>query len=178
LLLRPASEGRKRWLARAWNAGFARLTGAYDGMVQRIVRHAALAVVVLLVLSGVSYLLLRAVPSGFAPTEDQGYFLVNVQLPDAASLERSDAVVRQIEQILLDTPGVEAVVAIGGRSFITGVNGPNVASLFPRLAPWHDRKSRELQADALLGRLRARLAGIQEAFVLVFPPPPSRGSSA
>jgi len=178
LLLRPASEGRKRWLARAWNAGFARLTGAYDGMVQRIVRHAALAVVVLLVLSGVSYLLLRAVPSGFAPTEDQGYFLVNVQLPDAASLERSDAVVRQIEQILLDTPGVEAVVAIGGRSFITGVNGPNVASLFPRLAPWHDRKSRELQADALLGRLRARLAGIQEAFVLVFPPPPIRGISS
>ena len=178
LLLRPAGEGRKRWLARAWNAGFARVTAGYDRLVQKVVRRAALAVVVLLVLSGASYLLLRAVPSGFAPTEDQGYFLVNVQLPDAASLERTDAVVRQIEQILLETPGVEAVVAIGGRSFITGVNGPNVASLFPRLSAWHHRKSRDLKADAILGRLRGRLAGIQEAFVLVFPPPPIRGISS
>ncbi len=178
LLLRPASARRQRWLTRAWNAAFARVTSGYDLLVQRILRRAALAVVALLVLSGVSYALLRAVPSGFAPTEDQGYLLVNVQLPDAASLERTDAVVRQIEQILRETPGVETVVAIGGRSFITGVNGPNVASLFPRLAPWHHRKSPELQADAILGRLRARLSGIQEAFVLVFPPPPIRGISS
>src|SRR5687767_8553211 len=178
LLLRPAREGRRRWLARLWNAGFARLTGGYDRSVQRIVRHAALGVLLLVVLSGAAYLLLRTVPSGFAPTEDQGYFLVNVQLPDAASLERTDAVVRQIEQIVLETPGVEAVVAIGGRSFITGVNGPNVASLFPRLAAWDHRKTRELQASAIIDRLRGRLAGIQEAFVLVFPPPPIRGISS
>jgi len=175
LLLRPVGAGRQRWLARAWNAGFARVTGGYDIAVQRIVRRAALAVAMLLVLSGAAWGLLRAVPSGFAPTEDQGYFLVNVQLPDAASLERTDAVVRQIEQIVLDTPGVETVVAIGGRSFITGVNGPNVASLFPRLAPWDRRRAPELQAAAILQRLRGRLAGIQEAFVLVFPPPPIRG---
>ena len=123
-------------------------------------------------------MLLRTVPTGFAPTEDQGYLLVNVQLPDAASLERTDAVVRQIEQIVLETPGVETVVAIGGRSFISGVNGPNVASLFPRLAPWSERKTPELQADAILARLRARLGGIQEAVVVVFPPPPIRGISS
>ena len=178
LLLRPADRRRDRWLTRMWNAAFARLTAGYDRTVQHIVRRAALAVVVLLVLSGVSYLLVRTVPTGFAPTEDQGYLLVNVQLPDAASLERTDAVVRQIEQILLETPGVETVVAIGGRSFISGVNGPNVASLFPRLTPWPHRKTRELQADAILARLRARLGGIQEAFVLVFPPPPIRGISS
>jgi hydrophobe/amphiphile efflux-1 (HAE1) family protein len=178
LLLRPADRRRQRWLTRMWNAAFARLTAGYDRAVQRIVRRSAMAVVVLLVLSGASYFLLRIVPTGFAPTEDQGYLLVNVQLPDAASLERTDAVVRQIEQILLETPGVETVVAIGGRSFITGVNGPNVASLFPRLTPWPHRKTRELQADAILGRLRARLGGIQEAFVLVFPPPPIRGISS
>jgi multidrug efflux pump subunit AcrB len=112
-----------------WTAAFARLTAGYDRAVQRIVRRSAMAVVVLLVLGGASYSLVRSVPTGFAPTEDQGYLLVNVQLPDAASLERTDAVVRQIEQILLETPGVETVVAIGGRSFISGVNGPNVASL-------------------------------------------------
>jgi hydrophobe/amphiphile efflux-1 (HAE1) family protein len=122
--------------------------------------------------------LLRTVPTGFAPTEDQGYLLVNVQLPDAASIERTDAVVRQIEKILLETPGVETVVVIGGRSFITGVNGPNVASLFPRLTPWNQRKSRELQAGAILGRLRARLSSIQEAVIVVFPPPPIRGISS
>ena len=178
LLLRPAHAGRQRWLARVWNTGFARLTAGYDRTVQHLVRRSALAVVVLLLLGGVSYLLLRTVPTGFAPTEDQGYLLVNVQLPDAASLERTDAVVRQIEQILLDTPGVETVVAIGGRSFISGVNGPNVASLFPRLAPWDHREEPELQAAAILGRLRARLASIQEAVVVVFPPPPIRGISS
>jgi hydrophobe/amphiphile efflux-1 (HAE1) family protein len=178
LLLRRADPGRQRWLTRMWNAAFARLTAGYGRSVQHIVRRSAMAVVVLLVLSGASYFLLRTVPTGFAPTEDQGYLLVNVQLPDAASLERTDAVVRQIEQILLETPGIETVVAIGGRSFITGVNGPNVASLFPRLTPWPHRKTRELQADAILARLRARLGGIQEAFVLVFPPPPIRGISS
>jgi hydrophobe/amphiphile efflux-1 (HAE1) family protein len=178
LLLRPASESRERWLARTWNAAFARLTSGYDRVVGRLVHRAALAVVLLLVLSGIGYWLLRTVPSGFAPTEDQGYLLVNVQLPDAASLERTDAVVRQIEKIVLETPGIETAVAIGGRSFISGVNGPNVASLFPRLAPWSERKRPELQAGAILGRLRQRLAGIQEAVVVVFPPPPIRGISS
>ena len=178
LLLRPAGGARQRWLARVWNASFARFTAGYDRTVQHIVRRAALAVVVLVILSGASYVLLRAVPTGFAPTEDQGYLLVNVQLPDAASFERTDVVVRQIEQILLETPGVETVVAIGGRSFISGINGPNVASLFPRLAPWSERERPDLQADAILARLRARLGGIQEAVVVVFPPPPIRGISS
>ncbi len=178
LLLRPAGAARRHWLARAWNASFARLTAGYDRTVQHIVRRSALAVVVLVVLGGASYLLLRTVPTGFAPTEDQGYLLVNVQLPDAASLERTDTVVRQIEQILLETPGIETVVAIGGRSFISGVNGSNVASLFPRLAPWSERESRDLSAEAILGRLRARLGSIQEAAVVVFPPPPIRGISS
>jgi len=178
LLLRPVGATRRHRLARLWTQGFARLTTGYDRAVRQVVRRAALAIVVLGILSGASYLLMRAVPSGFAPTEDQGYLLVNVQLPDAASLERTDAVVRQIEQIVLDTPGVETVVAIGGRSFISGVNGPNVASLFPRLTPWSERRAPELQAAAILGRLRGRLAAIQEAVVVVFPPPPIRGISS
>jgi hydrophobe/amphiphile efflux-1 (HAE1) family protein len=174
LLLRPVG-GRRRWLGRIWNAGFARLTAGYDRAVGRLVRRAALAVGLLVVLSAAAILLLRSVPTGFAPTEDQGYLLINVQLPDAASLERTDAVVRRIEQVVLETPGVETVVAIGGRSFISGVNGPNVASLFPRLAPWSERRAPELGAAAILRRLRARLAEIQEAVVVVFPPPPIRG---
>jgi hydrophobe/amphiphile efflux-1 (HAE1) family protein len=178
LLLRPVHAARRNRLARAWNASFDRLTGGYDWTVRHVVRRAALAVVVLLVLAGAAYGLVRVVPTGFAPTEDQGYLLVNVQLPDAASLERTDAVVRQIEQILLETKGVETVVAIGGRSFISGVNGPNVASLFPRLAPWSKRKEPELHAGAILGRLRARLGAIQDAVVVVFPPPPIRGISS
>ena len=178
LLLRPAGTAQKRWLARAWDAAFLRLTNGYERTVRHIIRRSALAVVALLLLSAGAYWLLRTVPTGFAPTEDQGYLLVNVQLPDAASIERTDAVVRQIEKILLETPGVETVVVIGGRSFITGVNGPNVASLFPRMTPWNQRKSPELQAAAILGRLRARLSSIQEAVIVVFPPPPIRGISS
>jgi hydrophobe/amphiphile efflux-1 (HAE1) family protein len=178
LLLRPAHQARRWWPARAWNAAFARLTGGYDWAVGHTLRRASLAVALLIVLSGASYALLRVVPTGFAPTEDQGYLLVNVQLPDAASLERTDAVVRQIERVVLETPGVETVVAIGGRSFIAGVNGPNVASLFPRLAPWSEREAPERRADAILGRLRARLGAIPEAVVVVFPPPPIRGISS
>jgi len=178
LLLRPVEEGRRNVLARAWNAAFDRLTRGYERTVGVVVRRSVLAVLVLLVLGGVAYGLVRRVPTGFAPTEDQGYLLVNVQLPDAASLERTDAVVRQIEKILLETEGVETVVAIGGRSFISGVNGPNVASLFPRLTPWDKRKETRLQAPAILGRLRARLGSIQEALVIVFPPPPIRGISS
>jgi hydrophobe/amphiphile efflux-1 (HAE1) family protein len=178
LLLRPAGGSRRRWLARAWNAGFARVTAGYDRAVRRIVRRAALGIAVLLVLVGVTYALLRTVPTGFAPTEDQGYFLVNVQLPDAASLERTDAVVRQVEQILAETPGVTNMVAFGGRSFISGVNGPNVASIFPRLQPWSERKRPDLQAAAILARLRARFAQIPDAVVVIFPPPPIRGISS
>src|SRR5207247_2342347 len=175
LLLRPAGAARQRWLARVWNASFARLTAGYDRTVRQIVQRSALAVVVLVILSGTSYLLLRTVPTGFAPTEDQGYLLVNVQLPDAASLERTDAVVRQIEKMLLDTPGVETVVAIGGRSFISGVNGPNVASLFPRLPPSSKPQSAEPPAEPILGRLRARPGGGPGAAGGGFPPPPLPG---
>lgn len=174
---RPAGAARRRRLALAWNALLARLTAGYDRTVQTIVRRVALALVLLLILTGATWGLLRTVPTGFAPIEDQGYLLVNVQLPDAASLERTDAVVRQIEQIVLETEGVETVVAVGGQSLIAGVNGPNVATLFPRLAPWSQRERPELQADAVLARLRARLGGIQEAVVVVFPPPPIPGIS-
>jgi hydrophobe/amphiphile efflux-1 (HAE1) family protein len=178
VLLRPVSGSTRYWPARAWNASFARLTQGYDWTVRHMVRRAALAVVMLVVLSAAAYGLVRAVPTGFAPTEDQGYMLVNVQLPDAASLQRTDAVVRQIEKILLETEGIETVVAIGGRSFISGINGPNVASLFPRLSSWSERETDELQASAMLGRLRARLGAIQDAVVIVFPPPPIRGISS
>src|SRR4030095_3666987 len=100
LLLRSAGAARQRWLSRVWNASFDRLTSGYDWTIRRVVRRAPLAIVVLLRLSGSAYGLLRTVPAGFAPTEDQGYLLVNVQLPDAASLERTDGVVRQVEQML------------------------------------------------------------------------------
>ena len=93
-------------------------------------------------------------------------------------LERTDGVVRQIEQILLETPGIETVVAIGGRNLISRVNGPNVASLFSRLKPWSEREEPELQASAVLGHLRARLSGIQDVVVVVFPPSPIRGLSS
>src|SRR5207245_2463056 len=114
-------------------------------------------------------------PSGFVPAQDKGYLVANIQLPDAASLERTVEVTEAAEKIALETPGVAHTVSIPGQSFVLNAFSSNYGSMFIILEPFHERGA-GLTSEAILSRLRARLQReIPEARVLVFGPPAVRG---
>ncbi|WP_033937420.1 efflux RND transporter permease subunit, partial [Pseudomonas aeruginosa] len=131
-----------------------------------------LALVVYGGLLGLTWVGFQAVPPGFVPMQDKYYLVGIAQLPNGASLERTDAVVRQMSRIGLDEPGVESVVAFPGLSVNGFVNVPNAAVMFFMLDPFESRTSADLGALAIAGRLQARFASIPDGFLGVFPPPP------
>ncbi|MDP9137097.1 MAG: efflux RND transporter permease subunit, partial [Pseudomonadota bacterium] len=112
---------------------------------------------------------------GFIPTLDQGYAIVVIQLPDGASLSRTDAVVQRASKIIAGTPGVDGAVAFAGFSGATFTNASNAGVVFARFASFDDRLEAGLPADAIIGSLYGRLQEIQEAFIIAIPPPPIRG---
>jgi multidrug efflux pump len=122
--------------------------------------------------------LAKKVPGGFLPTEDKGFFVVAVQLPDAAARPRTEAVVGQVERVMLSDPAIEGVVALVGLDLLTGANQTNSATLFARLKPWDERGKDVL--DRVLGRVNMRLYGIKEAlaFGFNFPEVPGLGTTS
>ena len=124
-----------------------------------------------LVLIGSAGWLLAITPQGFIPAQDRGYVIVAVQLPGAASLARTTEVVREIERIALDTPGVVRVPALAGLSGATRTQASNAAALFPVFEEPEVRLKKGLSAAVITGELRKRLAGIEGAFIIVIPPP-------
>ncbi|NJO02907.1 MAG: multidrug efflux RND transporter permease subunit [Bacteroidia bacterium] len=188
LLLRPkkaespteASRGFswKRPLApftQGFNRFMNRLSAGYGKMVSRLLRRSFLVLGVYIILIGLTWFEFQRVPSGFIPAQDQGYFIVAVQLPPGSSLSRTEAVVQQIIDSLLATEGVVNVVGFAGFDGATFTAASNAAALFPRLASFEDRREKGIAYDALLGQLRQKLGSIDEAFVVVIPPPPVRG---
>jgi HAE1 family hydrophobic/amphiphilic exporter-1 len=173
LLLRPPGTRRSRLqpFYDAFNNWFERMTSRFmavtGGLTRRVGRSLAVLAVLVVVMLG----LFAAVPGGFVPEEDQGYFLVNVQLPDAASLERTDAATGRIERIVMDLPGVESVTAVAGYSLLTSSLASNTAFLFVSLAPW-DERGGDLHVKNLISRLNGQLAmGVPEAVAFAFGPP-------
>src|SRR5262249_54508643 len=133
------------------------------------------ALVVYVGLLGLTYREFIKVPTGFIPPQDKGYLIVNVQLPDAASLERTDAVIRQVTDIVLQVPGVGNAVAFAGFSAATRANSANAGAVFTTLKPFEERVAHGLNATRITQDLRQRLNDdIQEATIVVFPPPPVR----
>ena len=118
-------------------------------------------------------------PTSFLPQEDQGYFYLNVQLPVASSLQRTDEVCKQIEAILKETPGVETFNMVIGFSMLSFSNTTFNAFSFVMLKPWHERDPEGLTADVIMRRLNQRLAGLMEAQAFAFAPPaiPGVGTS-
>ena len=174
LLLRPPSEQKDNWLTpfyKRFNGMFDRTTSGYmkvAGLFSRklIVSVAAMAAVIVL-MSG----LFGMVPGGFVPEEDQGYFLVNVQLPDAASLERTDQVTAQVEGILKSIEGIDSVTAVAGYSLLTGTLAPNTAFFFVSLKHWSERGSGQ-HVNELIQKVNGQLAmGIPGAIAFSFGPP-------
>jgi HAE1 family hydrophobic/amphiphilic exporter-1 len=174
MLLRPASEQKSRlqpfydWFNRIFN----RITEQYMGITGKFTHRIGLSVGVLGVLTVIMAGLFTIIPGGFVPEEDQGYFLVNIQLPDAASLQRSDQVTAAIEQILDEMPGIDSVTSIAGYSLLTSAFSSNTSFIFVSLKPWAERGSSDLHVNALIERLNARLTlEIPQAIAFAFGPP-------
>ena len=172
LLSRSASSsGGLRWAFGRFNSLLDRLTQSYSRWVETLIRRTVIVLLLFLVLFGGTYALFEVVPTGFVPPEDQGAFFVNIQLPDAAALERTRAVTDEVEGILKSIPGVQDVVTIGGLSLVTRTYASNNASVIGILTPWEQRTSADLELSAILGQVRRKLASVNQAIVMAFNPP-------
>ena len=185
LLLRPRGaavvhdprslRGRAAHLVEVLGRPFQRAPQAYGNTVRKVVGRRGLALVAYGGLLALTWFGFSAVPAGFVPMQDKYYLVGIAQLPNSASLDRTDAVVRQMSKIALDEPGVESVVAFPGLSVNGFVNVPNAAVMFVMLDPFKERTSPDMAAVAIAGRLQAKFASIPDGFLGVFPPPPVPG---
>ena len=147
----------------------------YGFIVGKIVRFAALGIVVLALVGLGAGWLFKTTPSGFLPTEDQGAVFSEVQLPEGASVNRTDAVTKRVEEIARKTPGVAHVTAVVGYSMIDGLTKSNSALLILTLAPFDERKAAALSADSIIASLLRQFQGIREAIVFAYNLPPIIG---
>ena len=182
LLLKPAREGgRKNLLAKGFgyfNRGFDKVTSGYVRGAQMLARRAVFSLVIIAGVGVLSGTIGSALRQGFVPDEDQGIFLINVQLPNAASLERTDGVMRRIEGILAATEGIEAYNSIVGLGMLTNSFNANYGSFFVRLEPWEHRGDPDLHVDAIMARIGGQLRSIPEAIAFPFAPPTIAGFGA
>ncbi|HJQ60905.1 MAG TPA: multidrug efflux RND transporter permease subunit [Vineibacter sp.] len=165
----PARWGRL--FAGKFNSGFDRTSTAYAGGVGRIVRHRVLMLGIYGLLVAATVWMFGKVPQGFIPPLDRGYAIVIVQLPDGATLDRTDAVVKKAEKLIQSTPGVANIVSIPGFSGATFTNASNTAVMFTPFKPFGERLPQGLTAERIVADMIGRLQGIEEAFVLAVPPP-------
>ncbi len=164
------------WFFRLFNRGFDATNRGYTWIVQRLVRFSAIAVLVyagLLVLTGFGF---KIIPTGFIPTQDQGYLIAIAQLPDAASLQRTEEVRAKFSAAARKVAGVANTVEISGLSALDFTNRSNFLTMFLTLQPFEQRSSHPDQTmTAILQKVQAEAAKIQEAFVIALPPPPVQG---
>ncbi len=163
------------WFFGPFNRVFAWAGNKYSAGVGSVMRKSVVALVVyggLVALTGWSF---NKVPTGFVPTQDKQYLVAFAQLPDAASLDRTEAVIRRMSDIGLKQPGVESAVAFPGLSISGFSVSPNEGIVFFTLKPFEERKSSKLSGPAIADALNQQFAGIQDAFILAVPPPPVNG---
>jgi hydrophobe/amphiphile efflux-1 (HAE1) family protein len=164
------------WFFHLFNKGLEKTNALYVSTLRHVVR---LSIVVLAVYCGLiflTYLGFKTVPLGFIPAQDQGYLVAGVQLPDASSIDRTDAVVQKMSDIAMQMPGIEGTFGVTGFSLFTGTNQTNAATMFFPLKPFSERVPHpEQAADSIKGRLFGAFSSIQSAFCIVVSPPPVRG---
>jgi len=163
------------WIFRPFNRMFRRGSTAYGNGVARVLDHKAIALVLYAVLIGVTVYMFEKVPTGFVPSQDKQYLVGFAQLPDGASLDRTEGVIRTMSSIALEHPGVRDSVAFPGLSIQGFTNSSNAGIVFFGLKDFKDRKAPNLSGFAIAGELNGKFADIQDAFVLVFPPPAVMG---
>ncbi|CAM2802312.1 efflux RND transporter permease subunit [Legionella worsleiensis] len=186
LMLKPHQDTKVPLKSALWNHpvrlclhGFNRFIDSasrvYGRIIARLIHHTSRMLILYAVLISATLLLFGSVPRGFIPSQDQGYFIVSIQLPPGASLSRTDTVVNDAINKILATPGVKNAVAFTGFSGATFVNQSNSAAIFCILKPFDERRTLGLNATQILTQLRTELGSIKDAFIVVIPPPPVRG---
>jgi multidrug efflux pump len=163
------------WIFRPFNRAFARGSAGYGTAVGRVIRRSGIALAVYAGLLALTWFGFAQVPKGFVPTQDKQYLVAFAQLPDAATLDRTEKVIRQMAEIGSKQPGVENAVQFPGLSINGFVNAPNAGIVFFTLKPFDERHGKEEYGLNIAGALNAKFGGIQDAFVAVFPPPPVNG---
>ncbi|MCL7975095.1 MAG: multidrug efflux RND transporter permease subunit [marine benthic group bacterium] len=173
MLLRPSPEKRGRFFTR-FNDLFEVTTDKYMGAVRGLVRRKGAVLLGFAGLMVAMFLSFRLVPGGFIPDEDQWYFFVNVELPDGASMQRTEEVLDRVNLALANTPGVANYITIGGFSMLNAVQGSNFGAAIATLDNWSDR-SRDEHVETLMANLQRFLFTIQEGTAFAFGPPPITG---
>ncbi|WP_257984868.1 efflux RND transporter permease subunit [Shewanella sp. 11B5] len=163
------------WLFNPFNRMFARMSNGYGWLVKKIIRFGAVIGILYIGLVGLTGLQFANTPTGYVPGQDKQYLIAFAQLPDAASLDRTEAIVKEMSRIALDQPGVAHAVAFPGLSINGFTNSTNSAILFTPLDDFADRKDPSLSAGAIAAALNQKFASINGAFIAIFPPPPVQG---
>ena len=163
------------WLFAPFNRFFAKLSDGYGWVVKKVIRFGVVVGVLYVGLVGVTGLQFASTPTGYVPGQDKQYLIAFAQLPDAASLDRTEAIVKQMSSIALEQPGVAHAVAFPGLSINGFTNSTNSAILFTPLDDFADRKDPSLSAGAIAAALNQKFAAIDGAFIAIFPPPPVQG---
>jgi len=166
-----------KWFFRLFDRGFHAAVGIYARVVGGLLRVAALVLVVYGGLLGLTYWRFTATPKGFIPTQDMGFLLVSMQLPDSASLERTQHVMNDLVRIGRETAGIKHVSGIAGQSFVLNATGSNFGTMFVNLEDYSLRREPQLKSLAIAGRLQREIdEKVTGAAVMVLPPPPVRGA--
>jgi multidrug efflux pump len=185
LLLKP-HDARPDWLSallervfgrffRRFNRGFEKAGQGYQRTLKSTVRRTGIALVLYVGLLGLTALGLNKVPAGFIPPQDKLYLVAVAQLPAGSAIDRTEAVIRRVAEIGLKEPGVEGALQFSGMSPNNYATATNYGLVFFPLAPFSERRDSSLSANAVAASLNRKLAGIQEAYIGVFPPPPVQG---
>ena len=170
LFLRPRRQTRF-FLWRWFNAGWTKVVAAYSRIIYGFLKRPAVAIGVYLILCVIAFWGFIKWPTTYIPQEDMGYFMTSIQLPTGASLERTEKVVRQVSDRIRQMPEVTDVLETSGFSFLAGGAGSNLGSMFVILKPWSERKGKDHSVEAVMDRINAECAAIQEAVVFSINPP-------
>ena len=158
-----------------FNAGFEWMSSSYGKLTGRVVRASAIVLVFYVGLISLTGIQFARMPAGFIPDQDIGYLVTVIQLPPGSSLARTDAVVREVNDIILKTPGIEHTSPVTGFDVTTSTVAPNAATIFLGLPSLYGKHIPGVNAATMLAAVRQRLAGIKDAFILVINPPPVQG---
>lgn len=177
MMLRAPKPGKGplAWFFKKFNQCFDSITNGYGTIVGGLTRKATRSMLLLVIVMGGIYAIGKVVPGGFIPDEDKGYLFVAIELPEGASLQRSDKILKDVEGIVNHTEGVRSALAISGMNILNSLNVPNAALMFVGLDDWDKRQDPKLHAKAIAAEWNKKFYGIAGARVFAFGPPPLPG---